>query len=443
MIVTRKRLDRRTLLQGLGVVMGLPLLDAMTPAFATAADLPKYPVRMAFGYVPNGIVMENWTPKGEGADFEIPRTMRPFASLREDMTIFTGLSHRTGAGGNGDHARAGGEYLTGVRPKRTTGADISLGISVDQVAAQAIGHETRLPSLELACEATRLVGSCDAGYSCAYQAGLAWTSETTPLPPEVNPRSAFERLFGSLSASLDPKEREALTDDRKSVLDFVSARTSSLMGTLGSTDRQKMDEYMTSIREIEKRIIRSEGNEQQKTPELEKPAGVPSDFAEHARLMHDLMIVAFQADITRISTLLYAREGSNRMYPELGFTDGHHPITHHRYIPELVEKVTQINSYHVEQFAYLVKRMKEIKEGDGTLLDHSMVVYGSSLSDGNAHDHTNLPVVMFGKGDGTIKTGRHIVYPETPMTNLFLSMLDHMNVPYEELGDSTGKVALT
>jgi hypothetical protein len=442
MIVIKKHLPRRTFLKGMGVALALPMLEAMTPAFARPSDKLKPPVRLMFGYVPNGIEMKSWTPTGVGKDFEFTRTLKPLEPLREDLLVLTGLAHRTGASKEaGDHARAGGTYLTGVHPKRTTGADIEVGVSVDQIAAKMLGGETRLSSIELGCEATRMVGSCDAGYSCAYQNSLAWRTPSTPMPPEINPRLVFERLFGSLENSLDPKTQAALDADRQSVLDFVHVRTKSLMGTLGSTDRRKMDEYLTAIREVEKRIKHVEGDENQPAPEFDKPTGVPANFADHVRLMHDLLIIAFQADITRIATLLYSREGSNRAYPELGFTDGHHPITHHRYIPDLVEKVTRINGFHVEQFAYFVNKLKSISEGDGTLLDHSMIVYGSSISDGNVHSHVNLPVIMLGRGGGAIKPGRHIVYKEQPpMTNLFLTLLDRMGAPTEKLGDSTGKV---
>jgi hypothetical protein len=442
MIVTKKYLPRRAFLKGMGVAIALPMLDAMTPAFAGGGN-GGAPLRLVFGYVPNGIEMKSWTPAGVGRNFAMTRILKPLEAFREDLLVLSGLAHRTGASKEaGDHARAGGTYLTGVHPKRTTGADIEVGISVDQIAAQALGATTRLPSLELGCEATRMVGSCDAGYSCAYQNSLAWRTPSTPMPPEINPRSVFERLYGSLESSLDAKARTALNDDRRSVLDYVNERTRKLVGSLGQNDRRKIDEYLTAIREIEKRIRRVENDNRQLTPEINKPTGIPNDFAEHVRLMHDLLVVALQADITRISTLLYSREGSNRAYPALGFTDGHHPITHHRYIPDLVEKVTRINCYHMEQFAYLVQRLKAIQEGDGTLLDHCMIVYGSSLSDGNRHSHEDLPVIILGRGNGKLKSGRHVVYDDKPpMTNLFLSLLDKMGVATEKLGDSTGKLS--
>lgn len=431
------------MLKGLGVTVALPMLDAMTPALASPADKAKAPLRLAFAYVPNGIEMKAWTPQGIGKDFEFTRILKPLESFREDLLVLTGLAHRTGTSKEaGDHARAGGTYLTGVHPKRTTGADIEVGTSVDQVAAQSLGSKTRLASLELGCEATRMVGSCDAGYSCAYQNSLAWRTPSTPLPPEINPRLVFERLYGSLETSLDPQAQAALNEDRKSVLDYVNERTRHLLGVLGPTDRRKLDEYFSAIREIEKRIARVEDENRQLTPEIDKPTGIPTDFAEHVRLVHDLLASAFQADITRISTLLYSREGSNRAYPALGFTDGHHPITHHRYLPDLVEKVTKINCFHLEQFAYFIRKLKTIQEGDGTLLDHCLIVYGSSLSDGNRHSHEDLPVIILGRGNGSLKPGRHVVYDEKPpMTNLFLTLLDKLGVPAEKLGDSTGKVA--
>lgn len=443
MMVTKKYLPRRSFLKAVGVTLALPMLDAMTPAFAGPAGNARAPLRMVFGYVPNGIEMKAWTPAGVGGNFALSRILKPLEPFREDLLVLSGLAHRTGASKEaGDHARAGGTYLTGVHPKRTTGADIEVGISVDQIAAQALGAKTRLPSLELGCEATRMVGSCDAGYSCAYQNSLAWRTPSTPMPPEINPRSVFERLYGSLESSLDAKAQAALNEDRQSVLDYVNERTRKLVSTLGHNDRRKIDEYLTAIREIEKRIHHVESENRRLTPAMDKPNGIPGDFAEHVRLMHDLLVVALQADITRISTLLYSREGSNRAYPALGFTDGHHPITHHRYIPDLVEKVTKINCYHLEQFAYLVKKLKSIQEGDGTLLDHCMLIYGSSLSDGNRHSHEDLPVIIVGRGNGRLKTGRHLVYDDKPpMTNLFLTLLDKMGVPTEKLGDSTGKLA--
>jgi hypothetical protein len=441
MIVTRKHLPRRTFLRGLGTVVALPWLDAMVPAFAAPSDR-KAPVRLIFGYVPNGMIMKDWTPTGVGKDFEFTRILKPLEPFRDDMLILTGLHHRNGEGSGGDHARASATYLTGVAPKRVSDlAAIELGISVDQLAAQAIGSQTRLPSLELGCEATRAVGACDGGFSCAYMNNMSFRNAATPVPPETNPRSVFERLYGTLDTDPDPRVRERLKQNRKSMLDFINEDTHQLISALGAADRRKIDEYLTSLREIEKRIARVE-NENQLTPETDKPTGVPTSFVEHARLNNDLLAVALQADVTRVASLLYAKEASTRSYPELGFADAHHPLTHHRGRTELIEKATKIECHHMEQFAYLVQKLKSIQEGDGTLLDHSMVVYGSSMSDPNQHLHYNVPCLLLGRGDGSIKPGRHVVYPnnETPQTNLWLTLLDRMGVQAEKLGDSTGKV---
>jgi hypothetical protein len=437
--VTRRHIPRRSFLKGAGTAIALPFLDAMVPAFAPAAAA-QTPVRLAFMYVPNGIIMNHWTPATDGRNFEFPRILKALVPFREDLLVLTGLAHRTGDGAAGDHTRASATYLTGVGPKRTTSADVEVGISVDQVAAQAIGAKTRLPSLELGCEVSRSVGSCDAGYSCAYINSLSWRGPSTPNPPETNPRLVFERLFGSLAGNPDPEVRARIDEDRRSVLDSVNNRTRQLKAELGPSDRHKIDEYLSSIREIEKRIALPTGD-RDAAPEIEKPGGVPPGFVEHARLMNDLLLAAFRADITRVATLIYSKESSTRSYPELGFSDPHHPLTHHRNNPEWIEKVTQINCHHLEQFADFVRKAKAIPEGDGTLLDHSMLVYGSSLSDGNNHIHENLPVVVVGRGDGTLKPGRHLSYPETPMTNLYLALLEKMGVHTEKLGDSTGQAA--
>ena len=442
MTVTRKYLPRRTFLKGLGTAVALPWLDAMVPAFAAPVDR-KAPVRLIFVYVPNGMMMNAWTPAGVGKDFEFTRILKPLEPFREDLLILSGLHHRNGEGSGGDHARASATYLTGVAPKRVSDlADIELGISVDQIAAQVIGSQTRLPSLELGCEATRAVGACDGGYSCAYMNNMSFRNATTPVPPETNPRSVFERLYGSLDTDPDPKVRERLSENRKSMLDFINEDAKQLVRSLGASDRRKIDEYLTSLREIERQIARVESDNRALTPETEKPTGVPTSFVEHAKLNNDLLAMALHADVTRVSTLLYAKEASTRSYPELGFADAHHPLTHHRGRPELIEKSTQIECHHMEQFAYLVKRLKSIQEGDGTVLDHSMVVYGSSMSDPNQHLHYNVPCLVLGRGDGSIKPGRHVIYPnnETPQTNLWLTLLDRVGIEPEKLGDSTGKV---
>ena len=442
MIVTRKKLSRRTLLRGLGAAIALPALDAMLPAFAASIGSVT-PRRMAFMYVPNGIIMEQFTPAAAGADFELPRLLKPLAAYREDFMILSGLTLNGGRAlgdGAGDHARAASSFLTSAHPVKTAGADIKVGVSVDQMAAQAVGDQTKFPSLELTCEDGRLVGNCDSGYSCAYSNSISWRTASTPNPPEINPRAVFERLFGD--ADLDPVSRAKRSLYNKSILDFVSDDTRRLQGDLGSTDRRKLDEYLSAVREIEQRIQKAEKDSANlPRPNMERPAGVPVDFAEHARLMFDLMVASFQTDLTRIATFMIGREGSGRAYREIGISDAHHPLTHHRNNPEMIEKVTQINNYHMEQFAYFLGKMKSIKEGDGTLLDHSMLLYGSGLSDGNRHQHDHLPVVFAGNGSGTVKSGRHVTYPtETPMANLYVAMLDRMNVKRESFGDSKAEL---
>lgn len=418
----------------------------MVPAFAAASRAGKSaaPIRLAFVYVPNGIIMDAFTPATAGKDFELTRVLKPLEAFRNDIFVLSGLRDQNGEpgpDGAGDHARAGASYLTGVRPKKTAGADIKGGISADQVAAQFLGKGTRLASLELGCDDARVVGNCDSGYSCAYSNSISWRTPSTPMPPEVNPRMAFERLFGSEDLSLDPETRARRKQYRKSILDLVQDDTRKLVGNLGPSDKRKVDEYLTAVREIEKRISIAEREEQVALPEMEKPAGVPVNFSDYAKLMYDLQALAFQTDTTRISTLMIGREGSNRVYPEAGVPESHHPITHHRNIPEWIEKVTKINVFHAELFAYFLNKLKTTPDGDGSLLDHSMIVYGSGLSDGNQHSHAELPVVVAGRGDGSLKPGQHIVYPKgTPLTNLYLTVLDRAGVQPESIGDSTGKV---
>ncbi len=443
-MITGKHLARRTFLRGMGVTIALPFLDAMTPAFAATSRIgaASAPRRMAFVYVPNGIIMKDWTPAAEGTAFEFPRILKPLESNRKDLMVLSGLTHNTGRAlgdGPGDHARAAATFLTGIHPKKTSGADISLGVSVDQIAAQKVGAATRFASLELGCEDGRLVGNCDSGYSCAYSNSISWRTSTTPMPPEVNPRAVFERLFGDASETPEVRAKRLAYD--KSILDFVLDDTQRLKGDLGKTDRRKLDEYLDAVREIERRIEMAEHDSSQFTPTIEKPAGVPVEFADHVRLMFDLMTLAFQADLTRVSTFMICREGSTRSYREIGVSDAHHPLTHHRGNPDWIEKVTKINSFHLEQFAYFLNKLKSTTDGDGTLLDRVMVVYGSGLADGNQHTHNDLPVVLAGAGNGALRPGRHVRYAkETPMTNLYVAMLDHMGVTPEHIGDSTGEL---
>ncbi|MEZ5404222.1 MAG: DUF1552 domain-containing protein [Bryobacteraceae bacterium] len=443
MIVTKKHLPRRMFLRGMGAAVGLPLLDAMRPALAGPA-LPKAPVRLAFVYIPNGVTAPEWFPKGAGADFEFSRIMKPLEPFRKDLLVLSGLDHHNAnalGDGGGDHARAGACYLTGVHPKKTQGSDIQAGVSVDQIAAKALGDATRIGSLELGCEDSRTVGGCDSGYSCAYTNSISWRGPRTPMPPETNPRIVFERLFGDDDFSASPEARARRAAQRKSILDVVGERTQKLVGDLGAADRRKIDEYLTAVRELEIRIDRAEKDQNGFKPTIEKPAGVPVAFADYLKLMYDLQVLAFQADATRVTTLMYGREASVRTYPEIGVPDAHHPLSHHRNLPENTEKITQINVHHTTLFAYFLDRLRSTRDGDGSLLDHSMVVYGSAILDGNSHSHQNLPCLVAGRGDGRIQPGRHLQYAAgTPMTNLFLTLLDRMNIETEKLGDSTGRL---
>jgi hypothetical protein len=441
--ITRKCLSRRTVLRGLGASVALPFLDSMTPAMA-APETTSRPVRLAFIAIPNGVNLPDWTPRGKGRLFAFSPILKPLEPYRDDLLVLSGLAHANAydlGDGPGDHARAGACFLTGVHPKKTAGADIQNGISADQIAAQALAAETRLSSLELGCEDARTVGNCDSGYSCAYTNSIAWRSPTTPLPPEMNPRSVFERLFGADDTPLDPETRARRAQQRKSILDLVAERSRQLLGLVGPADRRKVDEYLHAVREIERQIQRAEQDGRQITPTVEKPAGIPASFADHVKLMFDLQAVAFQADLTRVGTMMIGREGSLQTYPEIGVPDAHHPLTHHRGTPELVAKVAKVNTYHVELFSHFIGKLKATADGEGTLLDRTMVVYGSAISDGDRHTHTDLPVVVAGGRDLGLSLGRHVVYPKkTPMTNLYLSLLDRAGVRSESIGDSTGKL---
>ena len=441
MMITRKVLPRRAFLRGMGTAVALPFLEAMVPAMAAVRNA-KPPVRMAFVYVPNGIIMNGWNPEYEGKLTELPRILKPLEPFKQDILMLGNLTHNAGRAlldGPGDHGRCSASYLTGVHPRKTL-VDIKAGVSFDQIVAKQVGAHTRFPSLELGMEDARQAGDCDSGYSCAYTNNLAWESESQPLPPVLDPRALFERLFGK-GQTLTPEARARENLYRRSILDFVSDDTRKLEADLGPTDRRKLDEYLSSIREIERQIERAEHDNAQIDPHMEKPYGVPADFAEHFKLMTDMMTVAFQSDLTRVMTFLVTHEGTSRPYREIDIPDGHHPLTHHRNQPDLIEKVTQINSYHIKQFAAWIGKMKSIKEGDSTLLDNCMIVYGAGLSDGNRHLHEDLPTLIAGRGGDYIKSGRRIVYRrETPMCNLFLAMMDRMGVHVEQFGDSTGRL---
>jgi hypothetical protein len=441
-IVTRKSLSRRTLLRGLGTAVALPLLDAMAPALK-AAYAP--PVRVAFFYTANGIIMRDWTPASEGTDFEFPPTLQPLQPYRNHVLVLTDLAHHNGQSlgdGAGDHARAGATWLSGVHPKKAEGADIHNAITVDQILAQEIGSDTALPSLELGLEDVRMVGGCDSGYSCAYSNTISWSSPTTPIPYETNPRAVFERLFGD-SETTDPAARALRTRQDRSILDFVLADAQRISRTIGARDRHKMSDYLDSVREIERRIQRAETQNLTSVtvPLLDRPDGIPPTFEEHIQLMFDLVAIAFQADLTRVVTLMYSREAGNRTYRSIGVPDAHHGLSHHRNDPEKMAKLQKIDHHHVDMLSYFVGKILAAKDGGGTLLDNSMVVYGSSLSDSNRHLHDNLPALLIGGGGGRLRSGRHIRYPKgTPMTNLYLAMLDGLGVHPEKIGDSTGKL---
>lgn len=440
--ITGKHLSRRALLRGFGATLSLPLLDAMTPAMKAAGGAFGPVTRLAFVYVPNGIIPHAWTPATEGEGFELTRTMKPLEPFRDRLTALSGLAQVNGRAlgdGAGDHARAGATWLTGVHPKKTEGAGIHAGISADQIAAREFGQKTQLASLEIGLDSPSLAGGCDSGYSCAYTNTISWRGPTTPMPMEMNPRALFERLFGD-GDSTDPAARMASLKEQSSILDYVTGDLDRLETNLGSNDRGKLTEYLDSIRDIERRIQKAEEqNAQMKVPVIERPAGVPPEFEDHAKLMMDLQVVAFQADLTRVITFMIAREGSNRSYRQIGISDGHHSITHHQNDPVKIEKVTQIDGYHVKLFAYYLDKLQQAKDGAGSLLDHSLILYGSSICDGNAHTHHDLPLALVGGASGRVKGGRHIRFAElTPMNNLLMTMLHKVNVPVDKLGDSNG-----
>jgi hypothetical protein len=410
-------------------------------ASAATTTAGASPVRMAMFFLPNGMNMKQFLPEGSGTDWELPATLEPLTEVKSDISVLSGLAldnARAKGDGAGDHARSAAAFLTGAHPHKTAGADIHLGVSVDQVAANAIGGQTRLPSLELGLDKGQLAGECDSGYSCAYVSNISWQSPTAPMPHEINPAAVFERLFGSD----DERDRARRLRERKSILDFVSDDSKTLSRRLGKSDQQKLDEFTTSIREIEKRVEKARTQTQHARPTMAKPAGIPEDFGEHFRLMTDLMVLAFQMDLTRVSTFMVAHDGSDRTFRSLGISEGHHALSHHGGNKDKLEQIAKIDHFHVEQFAYFLKRLKETKEGERTLLDNSMVVFGCGIGDGNRHNHNDLPILLAGRGGGTIDAGRHIKFDQdTPLCNLYLSMLDRMGVIPDRFGDSTGTLS--
>lgn len=442
-------IPRRTFLRGLGVGIALPMLEAMSPPLralaAGQADqvASSFPRRMVFLYVPNGANMADWTPKAEGTKFDLPFILEPLKNVRSGVQVLTGLAHdraRPNGDGAGDHARASATFLTGCQARKTAGADIRVGISVDQLAAARIGSLTRLPSLVLGCDPARQAGACDSGYSCAYQFNISWRGEATPVPPETNPRLVFEQLFGNGTRSEQAESRARRLETRRSILDFALEDARRLKAQLGATDQRKLDEYLSAVRELEVRLENSE-KFAAATPDIVVPAGIPKDYEQHLRLMFDLLAVALQTDATRIASFLLAHDGSNRSYPFIGVREGHHDLSHHEDKEQKKEKIAKINRFHVTQFAYFVEKLRAVKEGTGTLLDHCMVVYGSGIADGNRHNHDNLPVLLAGGGGGSLRPGRHVRFSKTPMTNLYLSLLDRSGITVERLGDSSGRLA--
>jgi hypothetical protein len=398
---------------------------------------------MAFLYVPNGVNVARWRPVGDGTDFKLGETMAPLAGFKDQFQVISGLEHRHGwanGDGGGDHARASATILTGARPKKTSGSDIHLGISVDQAAAKVAGEQTRFASLELSCDGVRKSGACDSGYSCAYQFNVSWRSETQPVAPESNPRLVFERLFGSGTGAERQKSFALRNAREKSILDFVMNDARALQGQLGRNDQHKLDEYLTGVREIEQRITKAERFGPLPDPKVETPAGIPEDYQQHIRLMMDMLVLAFQTDSTRVSTFMLAHDGSNRSFREIGVNDGHHNLSHHQNNPATLEKIGQIDLFYTKQLAYFLQRLRDTKEAGGrSILDNSMIVYCGGLSDGNRHAHDNLPVILAGRGGGTLTPGRHVnTGGGTPMSNLYVRMLNTMGVDTDRFGDSTG-----
>ena len=442
MIVTKKAISRRTILRGVGATVALPLLDAMIPALTAQVKTAAKPIRrLGVVYHPNGVIYDKWLPKGVGADFELSPTLEGLQPFRDKLTVVTGLfmdlAEALGDGG-GDHSRACGGYLNGVHVKKSDTV-VEAGISMDQIAARAFERETQLSSLQLQMDDNSLVGSCDVGYSCAYSSTISWLTPTLPLMTENNPRVIFERLFGA-SDSTDPKVRAARLRQDRSILDAVTGRVKQLQRELGAADNRKVNDYLTSLRDVERRIQLTEEQSAKEVPDVARPAGIPDSFDEHAQLLYDLQLLAYQSDITRVITFMYGREQSPRPYPQIGVPEPHHPVTHHQNDPEKMEKCVKIQQYHLKLFTDYLEKLRSTPDGDGNLLDNVMILYGAAISNSDRHSHGPLPTLLVGGGSGMLKGGRHLVYPEhTPLTNLQLTMLNLLGVPTEKLGDSTGQ----
>ncbi|MCW3099158.1 MAG: hypothetical protein JWL77_4776 [Chthonomonadaceae bacterium] len=440
MIITKTALPRRTFLRGVGTILTLPLLDAMIPPLTALADTPADPARLrrlGFVFMPMGSDITRWTPPdGQRLDLLSP-SLSPLERVKEHVTVISNLELLNAYPGT--HSSSNSAFLSAAKAKHTESTDYLLGTTVDQIAAQQIGKDSQLPSLELAMDLLATVGQCDNGFACVYQNCLSWSSPTTPLPAEAHPRIVFERLFGEGGSA---GERRAALQKRASLLDAVSEDFARLQRQLGPADRARVSGYMESVREVERRIQKAEADAKQDTlPDLDRPIGVPAAYADHARLMFDLQVLAMQADITRVTTFQLARETSNRTYPEIGVPDAHHPLTHHGNDPAKIARMAKINQFHVSLFAYFLERLKATREGDGSLLDHSLLLYGSGMGNPNVHDHRNLPIIVAGGAAGRMKGGRHIKYDQpTPLANLHLTLLDKVGVRLDRFGDSNGKV---
>jgi hypothetical protein len=441
MIVIKKAISRRTVLHGIGATVALPLLDAMVPALTASRKTPAKAVRrLGVVYHPNGIVYENWLPGGVGEAYELSPILLPLAPVRDQLVVVTGLANRQAdalGDGGGDHSRGSGSYLTGVHVRKSDSI-VENAVSMDQIAAKAFERETQLSSLQLTVDANTLAGSCDVGYSCAYSNTISWLTPTLPLMAENDPRVVFERLFGS-SDSTDASVRASRLRQDRSILDSVAGRVRELQRKLGPADNTKVNDYLESLRDVERRIQKAEEQSSRGLPEVDRPAGVPDAFDEHVQLLYDLQLLAYQCDLTRVITFMYGREQSARTYPQLGISDPHHPLTHHQNDPGKLAKCTSIQKHHVKLFAAYMERLRATPDGEGSLLDNAIILYGAGLSNSDRHTHSPLPTLVVGGGAGTIKGGRHLVYPEdTPLTNLHLTLLEKIGVPVEKLGDSTG-----
>jgi Protein of unknown function (DUF1552) len=439
MFITKKHLPRRTFLRGMGATVALPLLDAMVPARTLLARTAASPApRLGFVYLPHGAIMDKWTPAAEGAGFEFSPILKPLEPFRDCLNVVSGLGHRA-ADTTAVHSLSPTTWLSGVRPKPTQGLDAFAGVTADQIAAQRIGQDTLLPSIELATEdQAGLIGACDRDYGCIYMNTLSWRTPTTPMPMEINPRKVFERLFGQGGSPADRLER---TEEDRSILDAITKQIGELQRDLGRKDRTTVSDYLESVREIERRIVVAEKEQRLDLQLPPAPVGIPFSFEEHIRLMYDLMALAYQANVTRVATFMVAREESNKIYPQIGVHEGHHATSHHQNRPEKMEKLVKIQHYHIGLFGQFLEKLQSIQDGDGSLLDHSLILFGSNMSNSNAHNHFPLPNLVVGGASGQHEGGRHLKYPDhTPMTNLLLSMLDKVGIPMETLGDSSGRL---